>query len=556
MKLSTGVFFSFLLALSSAQRSNSNTRQQQVTLAPAGPFHISGNRILDSRGRTFLMRGTQLTDFRLETAKADAHSEDRHFGPHSTTSFSAIRLRFNMNAVRVPLETRGFERPGYFERLSELVQRANDLELLAVLAARPSANADAFWKRTAAVFKGNPNVMFDVGSAGLASVVRATGAAQPVIVSAGQTTNVADVIYEVAPRWATTRTDADRQAQFGALAARAPVLSVGWDLELADAKACASYPKDPAAIARMVEDSLNYYDTHQISWTASTYSPGKLISDYSQEDATTLDNGWNCGPNPQPAVGMGLILESHLRATVEHGLFPVNTGGGPDLPRGGLIVAYGPVMAARDEASYAQRTPPTTLGGIKVEITDAKGVSRLAGLIWASEGWGQVNFVVPDDSAVGPARLTILRDNGSRLSTSITIADTAPGFWTNMSCPGPVKGTAVHEFGDGRRVESQVSSCVNQVCASLPIDVPAKAKTTVRLSVSGFRHARSVEEVEIMIGGTRVPVVSFGPTGEAGMDQVTIEIPASLRGKGGMEMIARVRGRVTNAVRIRFGSAS
>src|SRR5581483_5915571 len=78
-----------------------------ITPAAAGPFHVDHNRIVDTRGRAFLMRGTQLTDFRLETAAADIRpgggKNGADFGPHSATSLSAIRLRFNMNTVRIPV---------------------------------------------------------------------------------------------------------------------------------------------------------------------------------------------------------------------------------------------------------------------------------------------------------------------------------------------------------------------------------------------------------------------------------------------------------------------
>jgi len=549
--------FVFLLLVTgyAVERPVAAQPHQEITLAPVGPFHVDGNRILDAQGRAFLMRGTQLTDFHVETAVANARSEDNYFGPHSATTLTAIRLRFNMNTVRVPINVEESNRPEYFDRLAELVRRANDIELLPVLAAR-GHQPQRFWKRAAALFKDNPNVMFDVGSAELVEAVRAAGATQPVVVDAGQRVQDANVIFAVAPQWTTTRTDADRDAQFGLLAKRAPVVATGWDLKLDDEHACQAIPADPTAAMRMVEASLAYYDAHAISWTASTYEAGKLIKDYSLEDATSLENGWTCGKPTYPAAGMGRTLEAHLRAAQERGLFVVSTGGGPDLARGGIAIAYGPVMAEHDGHTYAQSTPPTSFGKIKVEIKDALGVSRLAGILWASEGWGQVNYIVPEASAVGPGRMTIVRDDGSRLSANITIADTAPGFWTNVSCRGPARGAVVQTFADGRHVQSDASSCANGKCVSVPIEVRPNAKTTVRLSAGGIRHARSAAEIEVLIGGTRVPVVSYGPWVDAGMDQVTIEIPATLRGKGDLDLIARVRGRVSNAVRIRIGASS
>jgi uncharacterized protein (TIGR03437 family) len=59
----------------------------------------------------------------------------------------------------------------------------------------------------------------------------------------------------------------------------------------------------------------------------------------------------------------------------------------------------------------------------------------------------------------------------------------------------------------------------------------------------------------VTIGGVRVPVVSFGPAEEEGVDQVTIEIPSSLRRLGEADLICHVRGRVSNAVQVHIGGA-
>src|SRR5438270_3766209 len=91
-----------LLALSAAT-SPAFRSQQMVTPSPNGPFHVEGNRLMDAHGWPFLMRGTQLTVFHPQTMAHDNRS-GLDFGEHSATSLSAIRLRFNMNTVRLPLD--------------------------------------------------------------------------------------------------------------------------------------------------------------------------------------------------------------------------------------------------------------------------------------------------------------------------------------------------------------------------------------------------------------------------------------------------------------------
>lgn len=530
------------------------------------------------------MRGTQLTEFHLQTVARDNRAGE-DFGPHSATSLSAVRLRFNMNAVRLPVNVLESGAPGYFEELAKVVRRANEVDLLVILAARepgsamPSARTAQFWERCAAYFRDYPNVMFDVfsdpsavgdahseagwkiwrdGMNRLIGAVRGAGANQPVVVmgwkddrmfeGADMRLDDANIVYEASPRFLNTRTDAERDAHFGALARTVPVIA-NWDLELHDAVACAAVPSDPTAAAAMVQGSLDYFDAHGISWTASVLEPGKLVNDLSFHDATTLENGWTCG---QPfKAGLGRVIEAHMRASQERGLFAVGEAGGADIARGAVAIAYGPILAAYDAGHTGSRAP-LSLGRMQVEVTDALGVTRPAGMLWASAGWGQTNFLIPRESAVGPAAMTIVRDDGSRLTSNITIADTAPGFLTGYSCRGPAVGLATEIFRDGRRSTTPVSSCKGTNCKTVAIPMSRGAVTRVRLVASGFRNAASARDIEVTIGGVRVPVVSYGPDRD-GTDFVTIEIPNTLRGIGETDLLSHIDGRVSNAVRIYLG---
>ena len=571
--------------------------QQQVTPAPAGPFHIDHTQVIDSQGRPFLMRGTQLTEFHLGTAAFDNRA-GRDFGPHSATSLTAVRLRFNMNTVRLPLNVQEATTPGYFAELAKVVHRANDLELLVILAARepgaslPSQVTMEFWSRCAAAFRNYPNVMFDAfsdpspaavsqrvdahsaagwetwrrGMSDVVRTIRAAGARQPVLImgwkddrlfeGAGDPALLDDpnVIYEAAGNYVASRTNAQRDAQFGFLASRAPVSATGWDLELSNASVCATIPSDPAAAAEMIQANLDYLDDHHISWTMSTFEPGKLIKDLSLHDASSLENGWTCGPQKYPVPGLGRTLEGHLRGTEERSIFVVSAAGGVDLPRGGFANGYGPVMALHDALAHGSHLP-LKLGGLTVQVTDSAGITRPAGIYWVSAGWGQVNFVVPDDSAAGPARMTLVRDDGSRLSTRITIADTAPGFRTGLSCRGAAIGSAIQVLASGRTAATAISECQGSDCRTLAIPVSKGAPTMLRLRASGFRHAASAGEIRVTIGGVRARVISFGPGDDPGMDQLTVELPPSLPSAGELDLVAYVKGRVSNVVRVRTGSS-
>ena len=553
----------FCLILACAVLPAFPSTQQRITPAPEGPFQIAGNHILDARGRTFLPKGTELPAFHPQTVAQDTRNAS-DFGPHSATSLAAIRLRFNMNAVRIPVDVTESDRPDFFPELVKLVNRAHVTELLVILvakepgAAMPSAKTAAFWSRSARTFRDDPNVWFDLFAFSsdvpaadwkaslnpLLAAVRGAGARQPVVAMRadfdGFTALLDDpaVIYETAPRYLTGSKPP------GALAARVPLIASGWDLDFQNPDSCAAVPTDPAAATSLVQATLQDYDERAIGWTVSVFEPGRLIKDLADHDATSLENGWTCGHVTYPAPGIGRVVQAHLRATEERALFVVGAAGGIDVPRGGFAIAYGPVMASRDVRASGTRLA-LHAGGITVNVTDARGVMRPAGILWASAGWGQVNFVVPDASATGPARMTIVRDDGSRSSANITIADTAPGLWTGVSCRGPASGYS----GVAR---APLSACAGGECKTIPIALSG-GPTRVVVQGSGFRHAGSTADIEITLGGVRVRVIAFGPTADAGIDQVVLEIPPSLRGTGEADLICHIKGRVSNPVRLNVG---
>src|SRR5258708_7131707 len=140
-KAISGLVFGLLLCNALQLNAATVTRQhtqQELTPAPSGPFHVAGNGMVDPKGRTFLMGGTQLTEFHPQPADRDNRA-GQDFGPHSSTTLNAIRLRFNMNTVRLPLDVAdAVDSAGYFAELAKVVRRANDMDLLVILAARES----------------------------------------------------------------------------------------------------------------------------------------------------------------------------------------------------------------------------------------------------------------------------------------------------------------------------------------------------------------------------------------------------------------------------------
>ncbi len=546
----------------------SANRVPELTPAPAGPYRVDGNRILDAAGRPYLIRGTRMAPVRLGvTAAAGANAP---FDPHSRTSLITLRHRMNMNAVRLPVSSRDFmEQAGYRARVKDVVEAANSLELLAILEEDGAGDASAgvsFWVRCAREFSGNPNVFFAPSFRwkALVEAIRSSGAAQPVIARGfgGTLEGIAaevplqdrNIIYEVTPSYETTRTDGDRWRQFGFLAGRAPVLADGLDPELdRNSRECASFPTDPAEATRRMQDDLRYFDARAISWTLSSFVPGRLITDYRYYNWTKLDDGWTCG-EPFSGAGIALVVLSHLWNADPHGLFPVSqTTGSFRIARGSVCSAYGPILADRVRAANPNRVE-TALGNVSVRVTDARGAARKARLLATGAGWSYLNFVVPPDSAEGPAEVAVMRSDGSSSAAGIIITGVAPGFWSATNdARGPAIGQATVRSADGRTAVTPLSECSQAGCRTVAIPLTPGAPATVRLDASGLRNAGSKAALQVTVDGVTVPVLSFGPAQGPGRDQLTILLPGAFSGRGEVDLTVRLDGEVSNVVRLRCG---
>jgi len=132
----------------------------QLTPATNGPYHVSGNRILDSAGRPYLARGTELPELTLKAS--DIAGDGLRFGAFSPSSLVSIRQRLNMNAVRLPLDSQVFLKSAvYRERALGVVRTANHFELLVILATESAPESPVrFWQLCAEAFKSFPNVFF------------------------------------------------------------------------------------------------------------------------------------------------------------------------------------------------------------------------------------------------------------------------------------------------------------------------------------------------------------------------------------------------------------
>jgi uncharacterized protein (TIGR03437 family) len=211
----------------------------------------------------------------------------------------------------------------------------------------------------------------------------------------------------------------------------------------------------------------------------------------------------------------------------------------PDNLREGSAASYAPALAPDGIATVTGLALPAT-GGLVLTVKDSAAAAWPATVFFASTS--QVNFLVPGGALPGTASITVQVPGSSDTVMSAEIRSVAPGLFTaDASGRGAAAATA-----NG----VPVFSCGAAGCATVPIGLDG-SPVYLSLYGTGIRHRSSPANVTCTIGGVSVPVLYAGAQGVyAGLDQVNVQLSASLRGMGEADLIVTVDGQPANAVRI------
>jgi len=226
---------------------------------------------------------------------------------------------------------------------------------------------------------------------------------------------------------------------------------------------------------------------------------------------------------------------------------------GPSAPAA-LATALGEGFASSTAAAEA-RPLPRTLAGTSIEVTDSAGVKREAPLISVSPE--RINFQIPAEASIGPARATIRTSGSGEQSADIRIDPVAPALFSAN--------------GDGKGVGAMIALRVNWIGQSfepvfafhaqdkrfvpkpLSLGNPGE-QVYLLLFGTGIRGAGASGRLTVSIGGRLVPVIGAAAHLEfVGLDQVNVgPLPANLTGSGEQPVVLTVEGKATNSVSIFF----
>ena len=264
-----------------------------------------------------------------------------------------------------------------------------------------------------------------------------------------------------------------------------------------------------------------------------------------------------------------IVLRSNSEEAASYplGMLPADAAGGnfvsvsaasyqgPVLAAGAIASGFGQNLATT--AMGATTVPlPTSLAGTTVTITDSAGDTRLAPLFYVSPT--QINYLIPGECKMGDATVRVVSGDGTVSNGTLTLEAVAPGL---ISANSSGQGVAAAQVVRVKQDNSVLYDWVFQWDAgqakfvTLPIDPgPETDQIFLTLFGTGFQNRSDLSAVKVRVDGVDCNVLYAGPQGGfVGLDQLNINLPRMLGGRGELELELTVDGKAANVVTIATG---
>ncbi len=289
----------------------------------------------------------------------------------------------------------------------------------------------------------------------------------------------------------------------------------------------------------------------------------------------TSDSSWVSVLNPTPAAGTGkhpirlsvqanstpssrqarLTIGGQIMVLDQYGLLSnVSAASYSAAVTPESIVAGFGLGLARTTTSASALPLPTNLSGTAVSVQDMRGVIRPAPLFFVSPQ--QVNYLMPADTAAGIVGVTLSIDSVVVSTGVLTVSTVAPALFAANSSGRDVAAASIVRLRNGAVTFEQVASFsqTDQKFQPLAIDFgPESDQLFLALFGTGIRGRTSLANVVVRIADlTLAPSFAGAQPEFVGLDQVNVELPRSLRGRGGVNVSITVDGKLSNQVTLNF----
>jgi uncharacterized protein (TIGR03437 family) len=223
-----------------------------------------------------------------------------------------------------------------------------------------------------------------------------------------------------------------------------------------------------------------------------------------------------------------------------------------DLASESIVSAFGVELATTTQS--AATTPlPTSMAGTTVKVRDSSGTERAAPLFFVSPT--QINYLIPAGTAQGVATITVNSGDGTLSVATPTIRQVAPGLFTaDASGQGLAAAVALRVKANGSQSFEPIARFDPGQSRFVPIPIdlgPEGEQVFLILYGTGIRFRSSLSAVSVTLGGISAPVSYAAEQGGlAGLDQVNVQLPRTLVGRGEVVVALIADGKAANSVRV------
>src|SRR5262249_37362276 len=180
------------------------------------------------------------------------------------------------------------------------------------------------------------------------------------------------------------------------------------------------------------------------------------------------------------------------------------------------------------------------------------GAERLAPLFFVAPM--QINYQIPQNTAIGNATVSITSGDGTISVGTAQIALVAPGLFAANANGQGVATAVVVRVRDGVQTFEPVAQfdATQKRFVAIPIDLGLETDQVFLVPfATGVRFRSSLAAVTASVGGINAPVSYAGEQGPlVGVDQINMQLPRSLAGRGLVNVVLTVDGQTTNTVNV------
>jgi uncharacterized protein (TIGR03437 family) len=190
----------------------------------------------------------------------------------------------------------------------------------------------------------------------------------------------------------------------------------------------------------------------------------------------------------------------------------------------------------------------TVFDDTSVSIVDSAGNTSIAPLLYVSPD--EVNFEIPASVPTGLAKVIVTSNGASQTADNVQISAVAPALFT-LNNAGLAAAYALRVSSDASQTVQQVYSQDNTgLISANPMNMGSSTDRVYLILYGTGLDTAGTSNVTVTATGVNAPVLYAGPAGSVGLDQVNILLPASLAGKGNVNVQLTAAGVSANPVQI------